>query len=676
MKSRGILRLVFGAAISLSLSACFFDSDSDADSVVQGTVLSGDTPIEQAAITLYRAAHMGTATLLARTETSADGAFSLAYQSNGQADEVIYLLTEYGRFGDSLKPVPRQYRLATVIHAPGEQENIVINDRTTVATAFSLAQFVDSHGVAGPVPGLPMAARMVPNLVNLETGAAGATVTNDANEPGSQFSTLKTLNEMANLVASCGADESVCESFMQLALPLAGSSPDNTFQAVVNMARNPWRDPVPLFDLVQADTYQQDLGTTPPSAWTLALKFKGDPVALAGPGNMSFDTDGFMWIANNLVTDETYVLPDCGSQLVFKMDPATGSVETFGGGGVVGAGYGINIAANSGDIWVGNFGFKGSTCPGTLANNSVSQFSPQGLALSPDATVFDFFGNPQNGGWTNGGVGWPQGTVTNTDGDIWIANCNGATTPGGQVDVTVYRQGDPDDFMAITDPALVKSFDVAFDTDGRAWVSGTNSDNILAFDANGNRLVVLDLGTDAKPMGVASDSRGNVWVSLSGQIELPCPDAPGKLLTGTTGVALVNIGGIQRNTRQETITSGAANPPGGMTIAWGIAVDGNDNVWVANFTRGGLTSLCGANIAACPPGFNAGDALSPDVTGYHSDLLDRNTAVEIDASGNVWLANNWKDIPLQTDPAGDSMVVYLGLAAPISTPLIGTPQQP
>ncbi len=115
---------------------------------------------------------------------------------------------------------------------------------------------------------------------------------------------------------------------------------------------------------------------------------------------------------------------------------------------------------------------------------------------------------------------------------------------------------------------------------------------------------------------------------------------------------------------------------GGLTIPWGIAVDGADNVWVANFEKGGLTSFCGANRSACPKGSKTGDPISPDKTGYTSELLDRNTAVQVDGSGNVWLANNWKDLPIQTDPAGDGLVVFLGLAAPIHTPLIGTPRQP
>jgi hypothetical protein len=66
--------------------------------------------------------------------------------------------------------------------------------------------------------------------------------------------------------------------------------------------------------------------------------------------------------------------------------------------------------------------------------------------------------------------------------------------------------------------------------------------------------------------------------------------------------------------------------------------------------------------------------ISPDGTGYTSDALIRNTAVAIDPSGNVWLANNWKEIPIQRNPGGNAIVVMVGAAAPVKTPLIGTPR--
>jgi hypothetical protein len=61
---------------------------------------------------------------------------------------------------------------------------------------------------------------------------------------------------------------------------------------------------------------------------------------------------------------------------------------------------------------------------------------------------------------------------------------------------------------------------------------------------------------------------------------------------------------------------------------------------------------------------------------YMIDALVRNTGVSIVPSGNVWLCNNWLIDPIQTNPGGDGLVVFIGLAAPVKTPLIGLPQQP
>ncbi|MCH8014528.1 MAG: hypothetical protein IH823_07105, partial [Candidatus Dadabacteria bacterium] len=51
---------------------------------------------------------------------------------------------------------------------------------------------------------------------------------------------------------------------------------------------------------------------------------------------------------------------------------------------------------------------------------SVSKFSPDGTPLSPN-TVGDDIGGFMGAGKT---INFPQGTVSDKDGNIWIANCN------------------------------------------------------------------------------------------------------------------------------------------------------------------------------------------------------------------------------------------------------------
>jgi hypothetical protein len=49
------------------------------------------------------------------------------------------------------------------------------------------------------------------------------------------------------------------------------------------------------------------------------------------------------------------------------------------------------------------------------------------------------------------------------------------------------------------------------------------------------------------------------------------------------------------------------------------------------------------------------------------DPLQRMTAVAIDAAGNVWALNNFKNdflIDVTTNPGGDGVVIFVGLAAP------------
>ena len=673
--TQSLSRALLWVAATLLLASCSSSDSHDKaiQQLIAGTLLSGGLPITSATVHVYSSSTGAEA--LGSGNTDDTGAFEFSYNAPADASAVIYLTSSGGRV--DAQDVPATFVLASVLGAEPEVSSITINELTTVASAFALAQFINGPTLEGNSVGLLMAPRLLRNLVNVETGAPGATVTNDDNDPQSTFSALRTLNELGNLLVSCASDAAVCQSILQLALPLDGAAAQDTFRALANLAKTPWLNPEPLFNLVAADAYQPDLGSHAPAAWTLSLLFKGNPTNLAGPGNMAFDQDGQMWIVNNLVTSETYVLPDCASQLLFRMDPATGDVDTFTGGGVLGAGYGVTVAPQTNDIWVGNYGFKGSTCPIDIANNSVSQFTADGTPLSPDAQKFDPIDhNPQDGGWTQGGIGWAQGTVANPQGDIWIASCNGQIIDNEQVDVTIYRNGDPNNWQAISEDNFEKPFDIAFDTNDVAWVSGTLSGNIMAFASDGTRLRDYGLGSTSLPMGVASDTLGNVWVSLSGEIDLPCPPPVNESSPTYGGIAMVNLDGVQINTRPDDPLVPNYTPPGGMTIPWGIAVDGSDNVWVANFTKGGVSQFCGAREGSCPAGVNTGDALSPDDTGYHSDLLDRNTAVEIDSSGNVWLANNWKDLPIQTDPVGDAMVVYIGLASPVKAPLIGPPQQP
>src|SRR5262249_22196646 len=137
----------------------------------------------------------------------------------------------------------------------------------------------------------------------------------------------------------------------------------------------------------------------------------------------------------------------------------------YTGGGLSGAGWGITLDP-AGLIWVGNFGFQDPPCallPQAASNNSVSLFRPDGTAVSGDA------------GYTDGNISWPQGTVSDAQGNIWIANC-------GNDSVTEFPRGDHTKAVNIPlgatpasgDPQM-KPFGISIDGDGNVWIADTRS---------------------------------------------------------------------------------------------------------------------------------------------------------------------------------------------------------
>ena len=207
---------------------------------------------------------------------------------------------------------------------------------------------------------------------------------------------------------------------------------------------------------------------------------------------------------------------------------------------------------------------------------------------------------------------------------------------------------------------IARAFDMAQNTEGNVFVTANGGDQVFGFRPNGGptpgiavrRLHGL-LRSRSAPPATASATCGS---RTPGVIDIPCSTAQ-TLEVPAPARKLRRHHRPGRSRRLGTRFGGA-----GMTMPWGIAVDGDDNIWVANFAGKRLSHLCGARASTCPTG-HAGAAISPPTAGYAFDGLQRNTGVQIDPSGNVWLANNWIEIPVQTDPFGDGLVVYLGMAA-------------
>lgn len=551
--------------------------------------------------------------------TDGDGAFEI----HADGASVVYL---------DARPAGSDTALLAAV-APADTKTITLNERTTVAAGYGLAQFYDGATPSGDARWLSNATGMAANLADPETGDYGDVLTTSPN--GSETSTLPTFTSLSDVLSVCLTDEDACDVLFDAA---AGTDrPESAAAAFAAIARDPSAGAEALFTVASDAKGEQPGVSDAPAAWTLALRFDGDGESLAGPGNFAIDPEGNIWINNNYQYNADPSVPVCGSDQAFGFAPNGELIATLQGGGLSGSGFGIEFD-RTGRLWFSNFGFAAAApgCPEAdqPPHNSMSLFDGD-EAVSPST------------GYTQGDLSWPQGIEFDTDGNLWIANCGNDT-------VAVYPDGDPEQARNLGSFGLEQPFALV-DNGQNVFVTGTVNSAVAVLERDGSAAPFSPLteGFD-RPMGIAADAAGNVWVANSGGITLPCPDrfAEGK---GTPSVTMISPDG----------TVSTPYTGGGVTLPWGIATDGDGNVWVADFTGQRVAAFCGADAATCPRGLTTGQAISPDDTGYGFDGLTRSTGIAVDPSGNVWVTNNWLTISEQTNPGGHQIVAFVGAAAPV-----------
>lgn len=676
------------SVFSLLLLSGFFmincsSNNGGGGDTIRGFVLSGIEPLETAEVTVFSTGTPRGVELLGTDITDETGFFRIGFDLPSEENAVIYITAQSPilNISNQTRIVTNDaVRLVTVLGRQPIAEDIIINERTTVATAYAMAQFIREGAIDGPSPGLQNAADIVTRLVNLDNGSTTFFLNTPPN--GNTTTTLGAFNSLSNMLAACVQNEDNCDELFDNATPPGGIQPGNTFEAAHNIALFPWQNVDNLFEFsLLENVYSPTLGSAEDiSAWFLAIRYVGNGMEFNGPGNTAFDSQGNAWITNNFVFSDDPMEVVCGDDHVLRLTPTGEDAPgaPYQGGGTYGVGYGITLDPDE-NVWVGNFAFQGQGCllNPDARSQSVSEFSPQGVPLSPN-TVGNDIGGFMGAGNT---INYPQGTVSDNDGNIWIANCNGDN-------VTQFPGGDPDQAFVIqekddsAEKILDAPFDIAIDIEGNAWVTGNETFNVAKFNPDGDLLLNIsgDQAMEAgfnKPMALATDGFGNVWISNSAFITAPCDgnSIPGLLafiaLTLAPDFTNPNASIIKVNSDGTQIDSFKG---GGILLPWGMAVDGANNVWVSNFDGQTVSYLCGEDTSNCPPGLQTGDPIAP--MGYFFNGLKRSTSVQIDPSGNVWATNNFEIVPPSDNPGGKSMVVFIGAASPVAAPLIGPPTAP
>jgi hypothetical protein len=341
------------------------------------------------------------------------------------------------------------------IIGPNLPSAITINELTTVAAGYSMAQFYKSGVISGNSFGLRIAADMNDNIVMSDTGQSSPVLLLSPN--ADQSNSLRSTRSLANLLAACVHDIGNTIAFFGLTTPPEGPVPRSTTQAMANLARDPGQNVQSIYGLTTLrNSYEPGL-LSMPDAWTVTVKVNdsgNDDFLFAGPGNIAFDSRGYAWIANNVEQGKT---TSCKFAIVLQPNgmPSDGTNGTplspIMGGGILGPGFGVTVDPK-GSIWFGNFGW-GRDNPSRLGNGSVSQFTASGIPIS----------GPKG---YQGGPVRVQATVSDANGNIWFASF-------GNDSVYVFLDGDRHRSTGVPQYKGSGPFGIAIAADGTAWA--TNS---------------------------------------------------------------------------------------------------------------------------------------------------------------------------------------------------------
>lgn len=634
---------------------------------------------------------------LAEAKTNEDGRYDLALADGSGGAGVLYLIAAGGesKLAAGKGANPATTLMATLgVKTP---ERVTINELTTVASAWTAAQFLNGIAMSGNALGLRIAAGNVPNLVNLETGGLGAVIMNPLNS--SQTTSLAKLNTLGILLSACiTAIPDACNELFEVATPPGGVVPTDTLSAAQNIARHPWHQADKLFGLLDkffplpAGKRMRNVALIPyltftPSAWTLALVYSGG--GYSGVGGIAIDGEGNMWSADNfMVGSQTTIFAQFGggiSKFAPDGQPLSPMITGFLGGGVDSAGWGIAVAADD-KVWVTS-----------LIGSTISVFDRNtGQPLSPE-TGYNFGGK----------LGQMQGVIVTPKGDIWAGD-------NGHSQIVHLPQGDASkgrilgrtvDGKPVDGTLKVKApFGLAIDQQDRIWVANSGTNTVTRFPASdpGN---AVEFEVGYSPHAIAIDSKGNAWVANSighpGTMEklafikekfeaklsslkgsMSDEERAAKGWIDLFSIAAKYPGGDVSMIRADGTVLGPFDAGKSMNGAWGVSIDGNDNVWVSNSMSHTITHLCGVRTDTCPPGLATGDPISP--AGGYVDGLQTITGIALDPAGNVWVANSWNNTDIgfsevpdearSTHFAANTTVVFFGLAKPVRTPLIGPAQ--
>jgi streptogramin lyase len=573
----------------------------------KGKVFGGQQPVVGSTVTVWAAGITGygsAALPLSSTTTLDDGSFdfSTATPYVCTPGEQVYI-TASGGTAVVGGPANANIMLATGLGdcTAAQTATVEINEVTTAATAFALAQFFtptlgssspDSFGTdpADIVAFTNSNQFTIPTLIDIPNGLV------QPNTPSITIESAK-IYSIANTLASCVNDAAGfpnCNTlFTDTAPPGRGATtPTDTLQAAVQMALRPYQNIHGLYTLATKTPPFTGLSAEP-NDWTIGVSYTSSDYALSivptayssTSASIDIDVNGKIWFPTTL----------SGSTGIAAFDPTSVS---FNGPYLEGAYTQPQYASidSNGYVWLTDvassfIGYTDTTAPG--GPNTVGQYIIPGDVLGPVAT--DSAGdtlfaindptdgpglgliNSSGGGFVGAFTEYPTGLLATSD--YVLASSTGIGVP---CDLESVDNAAANVVYASTSPATCTSGGVALASGGQDVISMASSLNQFCFALAGAcGGPPSDFAADVNlPQGVATDGYGNEWIANSGNASVFTFGGVNTSYANTSPVAYLHD----------------TNNGSTMTTPYAIAIDGSGNVWIAN------AGCVATSTTGCTPG--------------------------------------------------------------------------
>jgi hypothetical protein len=646
MNRTSLLYLAACLAGSLTLSGCSANFSGSTVSnaaiplgTIHGVVNGGQQPIVGASVFLYGvgiSAYGGTSISILSggnsikdprsgnnyVLTDANGEFNISGDYTCTPGQVLYLYSINGNpgmpSGGSYGDNAAASLMATLGTCPatgtfaGQIPYVYMNEVSTVATAFAFAPYATNatnisigpsgSGASGPsalaLQGLQNAAENAQKLFNI-SGSVALQGANSVTPAGNGIVPAALINTIADILAGCinstGPSSAGCSQ-------LFGYMPSSSN---VNSGVVPTETATAAIYLAKnpGTNVSQIYGLIPtnpvftPTLLTAPNDFTVGityaDTSLSSPNDIAIDSLGQAWITN----------------------PSSGKVTKFATSGLASS-YSVpsaNFLAidTSNNVWVTSVASTPSvyelTSNGSLVGDYVTNYTlvtPSGLVNDGANTyVADAGRNVEDP------YGPAGGTPTDSGGNNYIVATGLSSVQ----------------YLAADVPATAGA-------SGYLWAT-SESGLVCRFFSTGGAAGCFPSSGVAKPERVALDGSSIPYI----------PDSSTNLL--------YRVGG-QSGTKL-TLKSGSG---GGLNAPFGVAVDGNNVIWVAN--SGSSNSISKFVFTGGPSGTIVAQSPSTGFTsGLTGSIGHKNLAV--DGSGDIWLANT----------SANTVTEVIGVAGPVITPL-------